>query len=197
MGASRVGMQLYAAGLIDVLTFSGLVRGVWGIVNWCYQCCYFGLRMWLVFVLHAFSVGCFMSLWDGFTGAMGLGVLALGGLLGAAIVLGGMCLGYLGIQVYVYVSFMTSFLYYCVMGWYRDESVDVGARADRAGVVGSTVVCVSGSAVLRVCVCRVDGVDQTMRNRLDGLATADVDRATTDCAMGNYVLITAVLTNDW
>ena len=134
VGASQIGMQLYMTGLLDVLTFSGLVRGIWGVVNWVYQCVYFGLRMWLVFVLHAFSVGCFMSLWDGFAGAMGLGVLALGGILGAAVVLGGMCLGYLGIQVYVYVSFMCSFLYYCTMGWYRGEAVDVDSRSGRVAL---------------------------------------------------------------
>lgn len=43
--------------MMELLTFSGIVRGIWGIVNWIYQCVYFGLRMWLVFVLHAFSVG--------------------------------------------------------------------------------------------------------------------------------------------
>ena len=137
LGASQIGMQLYMTGLLDVLTFSGLVRGIWGVVNWVYQCVYFGLRMWLVFVLHAFSVGCFMSLWDGFAGAMGLGVLALGGILGAAVVLGGMCLGYLGIQVYVYVSFMCSFLYYCTMGWYRGEPVDVDSRSGRVVVTAN------------------------------------------------------------
>ena len=90
--------------------------------------------MWLVFVLHAFCMGSFMAMYDGMMLGLGLGILPIGGILGMALGLGAMALGYLGIQVYVYISFMTSFMYYCVMGWYRGESVDVESRLGRVTV---------------------------------------------------------------
>ena len=74
------------------------------------------MRLWLVFVLHAFSVGAFAELY----GILVDGNLVLfGGLLGLALCMGLLLVGYLGIQQYVYVSFSVSFGYYCFLGWYR------------------------------------------------------------------------------
>ena len=37
VGASEIGIQLWMTGMLDVLTISGLIRGIWGIVNYVYQ----------------------------------------------------------------------------------------------------------------------------------------------------------------
>ena len=62
---------------------------------------YFSLRMWLVFVLHAFCVSAFTVMYELLEGASGLlvGYVPVGGFLGLSLCLGAMCLGYLAIQV--------------------------------------------------------------------------------------------------
>ena len=65
-----------------------------------------------MFVLHAFCVASFCELWSlcgGIAGWVPLMCMPLGGLLGAAWVLGLVGLLYVGLQVYVYVSFSVSF----------------------------------------------------------------------------------------
>jgi hypothetical protein len=43
--------------MYEVLCITGMYRMLWSLGNWVYQCGYFSVRLWLVFVLHAFSVG--------------------------------------------------------------------------------------------------------------------------------------------
>ena len=58
------GTSLCAVGVLDVVGAVSGVRGLWSVGNWCYQCVYFAVRMWLVFVLHAFCVAAFCVLWS-------------------------------------------------------------------------------------------------------------------------------------
>jgi hypothetical protein len=51
-------VEILMHGLVyELLCVTGWYRNVWGLGNWVYQCGYFSVRLWLVFVLHAFSVG--------------------------------------------------------------------------------------------------------------------------------------------
>ena len=106
----------------DVASVGMPLRSLWSLGNWGYQCGYFAVRMWLVFVLHAFCVASFCVLWNlvGAVGGLWLPIYALpvGGFLGLSLSLGMMALLYLGIQVFVYVSFSVSFAYYCAAGYF-------------------------------------------------------------------------------
>lgn len=78
-------------------------------MNWAYQMIYYGARMWLVFVLHSFSLGSFGELITVITDIFYLGLLGLG------ILFYFIVLFYLGIQIYVYISFSLSFLHSTVL----------------------------------------------------------------------------------
>ena len=75
------------------------------ICNWLYQILYYGLRMWLVFVLHEFSIGSFGSLSNVICSCN-----ILCGLCGIGIILFIVVIVYLCIQIYVYISFSLYFL---------------------------------------------------------------------------------------
>lgn len=99
------------------------LRSLWSLGNWLYQCAYFAVRMWLVFVLHAFCVASFCVLWSLVGGSwLPIFALPLGGFLGLSLGLGLMALLYLGIQTFVYVSFSVSFAFYCAAGFYGHTS---------------------------------------------------------------------------
>ena len=52
------------SGMVGLLSFTAILRCFWSIGNWIYQCMYFSLRMWLVFVLHAFCVSAFTVMYE-------------------------------------------------------------------------------------------------------------------------------------
>lgn len=111
----------------DLGCVTAMVRGFWSLGNWAYTALYLGFRMWLVFVLHAFCLACFAEL---YTVACDLALMwawPIGGLLGIGLFFGLMGTGYLAIQVYVYLSFSLSFLFFNVLGWYRTERVVAAA----------------------------------------------------------------------
>jgi len=65
--------------------------------------------MWLVFVLHAFCVASFCVLWS-LVGASGpMECMPLGGMVGLGVSIGVISLLYIGLQVFVYLSFSVSF----------------------------------------------------------------------------------------
>lgn len=140
--------------VLDVLCVSGVVRGLWMVLNWVYQCVYFGVRLWLVFVLHAFCVGAFVEMVSGSVDGVGvLDTLVDNGMLGLGMALGLLLVGYLGIQGYVYVSFSLSFSFFCLLGYFR--SVGGSVVSGLAGLsVGGVVVYDS-----QVCLVSVSLVD--------------------------------------
>ena len=81
-----------------------LIRGFYQFVNWGYHMIYYGVRMWLVFVLHSFSLGSFAQLMVVHNVVLHLTFSFLGFLLFLIV----FC--YLAIQIYVYIEFATSFL---------------------------------------------------------------------------------------
>jgi hypothetical protein len=72
-------------------------------------------------VLHAFCVGCFCEM-VGLCDTVGQGLYGCVVVSGMSVVMGSLLVGYLGIQLYVYVSFSTSFIYFCVIGLWRKSS---------------------------------------------------------------------------
>eukprot|EP00995_Heteronema_vittatum_P011213 NODE_6812_length_433_cov_493.869792_g5213_i0.p2 GENE.NODE_6812_length_433_cov_493.869792_g5213_i0~~NODE_6812_length_433_cov_493.869792_g5213_i0.p2 ORF type:complete len:88 (+),score=44.22 NODE_6812_length_433_cov_493.869792_g5213_i0:55-318(+) len=79
--------------------------------------------MWLVFVLHAFCLACFAELYSVACDLLLVYAWPIGGLMGLAMFMALMGMGYLAIQVYVYLSFSLSFLFFNVLGWYRTNRV--------------------------------------------------------------------------
>jgi hypothetical protein len=65
--------------------------------------------MWLVFVLHAFCVASFCVLWSLALGPQSSLCMPLGGMVGLGVSLGVISLLYIGLQVFVYLSFSVSF----------------------------------------------------------------------------------------
>ena len=49
--------------------------------------------------------------------------IPVGGILGLGVCLGLRCVGYLAIQVFVYLSFSLSFAHCCILGWFRSHFV--------------------------------------------------------------------------
>lgn len=107
--------------LADVLSLTVLARTVYGLGNYLFQMTYFSFRLWLVFVLHAFCLGAFMELYSALLSLLpmdlSLGLLCLG------LMLGLMLVGYLSIQLYVYLSFSVSFLSNGVLAWWNGLSL--------------------------------------------------------------------------
>jgi hypothetical protein len=96
----------------DVTNILGIYRGIHNIMNWAYQMIYYGVRMWLVFVLHSFSLGSFGEL---ITVITDHNFIFYFGFLGLGIVLYLIVFFYLAIQIYVYISFSLSFLHSTVL----------------------------------------------------------------------------------
>jgi hypothetical protein len=84
-------------------------------MNWAYQMIYYGVRMWLVFVLHSFSLGSFGELITVITDNNIIFNVFYFGLLGLGIILYLIVFFYLAIQIYVYISFSLSFLHSTVL----------------------------------------------------------------------------------
>ena len=101
--------------LKDVTNVLGIYRGIHNIMNWAYQMIYYGVRMWLVFVLHSFSLGSFGELITVITDNNLIINVFYFGLLGLGIILYLIVFFYLAIQIYVYISFSLSFLHSTVL----------------------------------------------------------------------------------
>ena len=43
--------NLYLFGIMDIGSIMNLYRGINNVMNWLYQMIYYGVRMWLVFVI--------------------------------------------------------------------------------------------------------------------------------------------------
>jgi hypothetical protein len=114
-------MFVKGLGVVDLLSFSHLLRGIYGIGNYLFQLGYFSFRLWLVFVLHAFCLGAFMELLGSLESLFPVDFCF--GISCMAIALGSMLVGYLGIQLYVYLSFSASFLSSGVVAWWNGFSL--------------------------------------------------------------------------
>ena len=99
----------------DINNIMSIYRGLNNIMNWAYQMLYYGVRMWLVFVLHSFSLGSFGELISVITDNNLIINLFYIGLLGLGIILYLIVIFYLGIQIYVYISFSLSFLHSTIL----------------------------------------------------------------------------------
>lgn len=99
----------------DVTNVLGMYRCINNIMNWAYQMLYYGVRMWLVFVLHSFSLGSFGELITVITDNNLIFNVFYFGLLGLGIILYLIVFFYLAIQIYVYISFSLSFLHSTVL----------------------------------------------------------------------------------
>lgn len=97
--------------LMDISNPMNIYRGVNNIMNWLYQMIYYGVRLWLVFVLHSFSLGCFGELLTVITDNNLILNIYYFGLLGLGLMLFLLVVFYLSIQIYVYISFSLSFLH--------------------------------------------------------------------------------------
>lgn len=105
----------YMFSICDLSSIMNLYRGLNNIMNWLYQMIYYGVRLWLVFVLHSFSLGCFGELITVITdNNMILNVFYFG-FLGLGLMLFLLVVFYLGIQIYVYISFSLSFLHSTIL----------------------------------------------------------------------------------
>lgn len=108
--------------LLDILSISAFVRGIYPLLNWLYQVSYFGARLFLVFVLHSFCLGCFGELFTSCTDKCLWISFPVGGLVGLGLALSLLMVVYLLIQIYVYISFSVSFLYKTLLSYYRIDS---------------------------------------------------------------------------
>ena len=99
----------------DINNIMSIYRGLNNIMNWAYQMIYYGVRMWLVFVLHSFSLGSFGELITVITDNNLIINVFYVGLLGLGIILYLIVIFYLAIQIYVYISFSLSFLHSTVL----------------------------------------------------------------------------------
>jgi hypothetical protein len=96
---------------MDICSVMNIYRGINNVMNWLYQMIYYGVRLWLVFVLHSFSLGCFGELLTVITDNNMILNVFFFGLLGLGIMVFLLVFFYLGIQIYVYISFSLSFLH--------------------------------------------------------------------------------------
>jgi hypothetical protein len=85
-----------------------------------YQVIYYGVRMWLVFVLHEFSIGSFGSLMTVVSDSNIIINIFYFGILGMGIIIYIIVIFYLGIQIYVYISFSIYFLSSCILSLIND-----------------------------------------------------------------------------
>lgn len=99
----------------DINNIMSIYRGLNNIMNWAYQMLYYGVRMWLVFVLHSFSLGSFGELISVITDNNNIINVFYAGLLGLGIILYLIVIFYLAIQIYVYISFSLSFLHSTIL----------------------------------------------------------------------------------
>jgi len=99
----------------DINNILSIYRGINNLMNWAYQMIYYGVRMWLVFVLHSFSLGSFGELITVITDNNIIFNVLYFGLLGLGIILYLIVFFYLAIQIYVYISFSLSFLHSTVL----------------------------------------------------------------------------------
>lgn len=105
----------YMISIMDISSIMNLYRGINNIMNWLYQMIYYGVRLWLVFVLHSFSLGCFGELITIITDNNLFFNFFYFGLLGIGIFLFLLVVFYLSIQIYVYISFSLSFLHSTIL----------------------------------------------------------------------------------
>lgn len=99
----------------DISIILTIIRSIYYIMNWLYQVLYYGVRMWLVFVLHEFSLGSFGSLMTVVSDSNIIINIYYFGLLGMGIIIYLIVIFYLGIQIYVYISFSLYFLSSCIL----------------------------------------------------------------------------------
>ena len=81
---------------------------------------YFGIRLWLVFILHSFCLGCFGELFSIFTDKLFI-LLPLYGIIGIGLPLSLLMILYLLLQIYVYISFSISFLFSTILSYFRND----------------------------------------------------------------------------
>jgi hypothetical protein len=97
------------------------------LINWFYQCLYYGIRMWLVFILHSFSLCCFGDCYALFSDKL-LNILYYG-FLSIGFILAIIVLSYLGIQIYVYLSFSHSFIHSTILLFFLTLSSNIANHA--------------------------------------------------------------------
>jgi len=124
-----------SAWVLDLGIVTMLVRGVYGLGNYLFQMSYFSFRLWLVFVLHAFCLGAFMELLGSLESMLPMDFCL--GLLCLSMMLGAMLVGYLGIQLYVYLSFSASFLSGGVLAWWNGLSLVAVSLTELGNLNGS------------------------------------------------------------
>jgi hypothetical protein len=90
----------------DTNVIMNLIRGYYHFVNWAYQVIYYGTRMWLIFVLHSFSLSSFAEIMSKNNILINFTLSLLGS------ILLGLGLFYYSIQLYVYFSFLSYLLYH-------------------------------------------------------------------------------------
>ena len=108
---------------LDTLAFSSLFRGIFPLLNWLYQISYFGVRLFLVFVLHSFCLSCFGELYTICCDRCLLLFCPIGGLFGLGLFLSLLMVLYLLIQIYVYISFSVSFMFKTILSYFRLDTV--------------------------------------------------------------------------
>jgi hypothetical protein len=87
--------------LSDLCCIANLTRAIYYLFHWLYQLIYYGIRLFIVMVLHSFSVGCINhGLIFYYTSLLTLGCFI-------DIIL----LFYISIQLYVIIAFSITFLY--------------------------------------------------------------------------------------
>jgi hypothetical protein len=104
----------------DISIVLTIIRSIYYIMNWMYQVIYYGVRMWLVFVLHEFSLGSFGSLMTVVSDSNIIINIFYFGILGMGIIIYIIVIFYLGIQIYVYISFSIYFLSSCILSLIND-----------------------------------------------------------------------------
>ena len=110
--------------LCDISIVLSIVRSIYYLLNWLYQVLYYGVRMWLVFVLHEFSLGSFGELLTVVSDNNMIMNVFYFGLLGMGIIIYLIVVFYLGIQIYVYISFSLYFLSTCILALFNDIQIN-------------------------------------------------------------------------
>lgn len=123
--------------IVDLLTVTSFIRGFHSLMNWLYQVTYLGVRLWLVFILHSFCLGCLQELVTVFLDQHMSFTFMWGGLLSLGVSLSLFMVGYVMIQIYVYISFSLSFVFSTVFSWYRTDQMISWKRL--IGESGSTI----------------------------------------------------------
>lgn len=110
--------------LCDISIVLSIIRSIYYLLNWLYQVLYYGVRMWLVFVLHEFSLGSFGELLTVVSDNNMIMNIFYFGLLGMGIIIYLIVVFYLGIQIYVYISFSLYFLSTCILALFNDIQIN-------------------------------------------------------------------------